>query len=1375
MRLLGSWLCAAGLATSALAAEIPVSGRVLDLSGQPIAGVVVELRPVASPARIARHALASATLAAPASQAETAADGSYRLVAPQAGIWVVQAQASGFVAMTSQPLSVLDETVLSDLELPRAEELVVAIKAASGAPIAGALVRAERPQPRGPRAMLSSDWVPQPRMVRSDAEGNARLARADNEKLRLSIAAPGFAVHQLPATGSKKLQATLQAGLERTVDVRGADGKPVAGAVVALGEPHVPVGLTAADGTLRVRLPADESIELRVAMDDGRRGEQQVAAPKTDAASPPIRFDLGPLSRVTGRVIDIQTRRPIAGALVGPLQQVWQCVTTGGAGQFSFEWFAEAGRGPEIGVTANGYLDGRQQLAKGESRTDLTIALRPAAAIAGTVVDERGTPIAGAELALTVQPQGGMRMVRRLSTVRSLLNSSRTRSTLRGTFRLTGLDPEQSYQLSVKHPGFGPVKTELVGLEPRKTKTGVTIKLQAGLSIVGTVVDAQGVPLPGAQVSARPAPADRQGRVMVVIGGASEGKIPEIVAHTDANGRFELVDLAAGRYDLSAKRKGFARNELPGISLEQAAGQYEAGTMRLEPGQALQGMVVDPSGAPLDEAQVRIVPKDPMAAMMMRLSSGQPPEAVSRPDGWFVLEDRVEGEILDIAVGREGYVDVIKRGLTVPVTEPLTIELTAASTIRGKVLDLDGRPIVGASVGMQRTRGEGRGGRSFAFSMVIDTDTDQNGEFEFENVEPGTIALTAKSTGMQPQEMPSIAVTAGKDLTDLVFTLEPGATIEGRVTTPDGQPVVGASVGPVEESSEPGRGRFAGGAETDGDGRYRLDSLLPGSTSIEATHDHYPRAVRSIELKPGVNRLDVVLSGGFDVEGRVVDSSGKALVGARVRLGQGERFFGGPEAQSGVDGSFRFAGVASGEYRLDADRDGYAPLEQAVTVRVDKSNVTGVEVRLQIGGAIFGSLQGLDPKLMSETEVNTSIRFSGVRPDFKGNYRIENLAPGEYTIEARVGSTGRRASGTVTLPEGALEARLDLQFGAGLTVRGSAMQGDTPADGAVVSVIHLEKDASGWSRTDHQGAFAIEGLDPGKYRLILSWNGTQHEETLELSSDRELTIEIPAAELIGTVVDVQTKEPVAGASVTLERQNESRQSPRFPFGSGATTDTAGGFTLGNIADDTWRLIIKAPGYAALEQLLTVQGGRVQGSDMKFALTPTEGMTLDVRNAAGGFPDEVRVAVLDPAGRVLVSGSYPTLENGRVRISTVPPGSWTLLISAGSSATASLQVTTPGPAVGVTLSPGCALQVRIKALESTPGSTASIKLTSADGRTARTLRLFGSIQESWRAVSGRALIEGLPPGLWRVRAEASDGTGWQGEVTTSAGAPAEIQL
>ena len=194
-----------------------------------------------------------------------------------------------------------------------------------------------------------------------------------------------------------------------------------------------------------------------------------------------------------------------------------------------------------------------------------------------------------------------------------------------------------------------------------------------------------------------------------------------------------------------------------------------------------------------------------------------------------------------------------------------------ASNISGLVLDSGGEPIPGANVSLKRRQTIEMGGNVMMMMMMESTNSDAEGRFLFEDESPGKISLSAVAGGFQEGELKDLEVPKGEDLDDVKLELPTGAVLSGRVYAPDGRPLIGAQVNKV--SGEGGPMRMISGNPTDGNGLYRLEGLQPGTFSIEATHDDYPRTVKEIELEEGPNSLDLQFEGGVEVSGRVVSSS----------------------------------------------------------------------------------------------------------------------------------------------------------------------------------------------------------------------------------------------------------------------------------------------------------------------------------------------------------------------------------------------------------------------------------------------------------------------------------------------------------------------
>ena len=149
-------------------------------------------------------------------------------------------------------------------------------------------------------------------------------------------------------------------------------------------------------------------------------------------------------------------------------------------------------------------------------------------------------------------------------------------------------------------------------------------------------------------------------------------------------------------------------------------------------------------------------------------------------------------------------------------------------------------------------------------------------------------------------------------------------------------------------------------------------------------------------------------------------------------------------------------------------------------------------------------------------------------------------------------------------------------------------------------------------------------------------------------------------------------------------------------------------------------------------------------------------------------------VLDGSGQAVLSGRFPTGENGRVKLASVPAGAWELIVGADGAAAADISVTAPGPVIPVALAPSCVLEVRVPALAD--GTVpALLTISGTDGRPFRTLRGFGGLVTSWPLDHGRVRVAGVPPGTWSLAVSSADGKVRTGIATTQEAASALATL
>jgi hypothetical protein len=185
---------------------------------------------------------------------------------------------------------------------------------------------------------------------------------------------------------------------------------------------------------------------------------------------------------------------------------------------------------------------------------------------------------------------------------------------------------------------------------------------------------------------------------------------------------------------------------------------------------------------------------------------------------------------------------------------------------------------------------------------------------------------------------------------------------------------------------------------------------LPGRFALQADYGRIS-AFQSVARELDRSRLKVMLfktldfatpAGGATVAGRVLDHSGGAVAGARVKLGR-------YTADSGTDGGYRFSHVPAGEYELglephllpaDFAWDGRrhpVVLRSTASVRADLK-VTPLNA---IHGRVYADRNSNGRFDSGEAVAGAAIRVGDrlTASDRDGGYSFYNLWPGPYLVE----------------------------------------------------------------------------------------------------------------------------------------------------------------------------------------------------------------------------------------------------------------------------------------------------------------------------------------------------------------------------------------
>jgi hypothetical protein len=465
----------------------------------------------------------------------------------------------------------------------------------------------------------------------------------------------------------------------------------------------------------------------------------------------------------------------------------------------------------------------RTRRVEGGATASLRFTLAPVAPLSGVVVDPEGRPVPGASVRLFPHeapgPQAGP------ETPSAVLPVTEMASGSDGTFGLFGAQ-ERDYLLEVAHPRFRTT------VEPvRVSGSDVRVTLRRGVVVVGRVEDAQGTPMPEAQVWLWEQEAPRRGH--------APSKSKETRA--DARGEFRIEGVDDGRYDVAALvqgRTGQARGPLEVV--EQRTPPWVV--VVIEGELRITGTVVDVSGAPVAGATVSAT-SPTSSALEARLLDDEPERRMTRTasDGTFTLPGLRNRAYALNAVGLEGA-----RGqlTSVPAgSQGVQLRLGARGVLTGRVVAPSRAPI--PSFVVDGTSFEDASGR---FSVPIRPEATQRLLVSA----PGHLdrVVTVRIGDGRDQDVGDIVLSEVYTLTGTVRDARSRAPVEGAR-------VVGLPLG-AEAGTPP-----APPAVTGPDGTFRLAGVEAERLALRVFHPGHLEATVTaprdsgpllIELLPGPGR-----------------------------------------------------------------------------------------------------------------------------------------------------------------------------------------------------------------------------------------------------------------------------------------------------------------------------------------------------------------------------------------------------------------------------------------------------------------------------------------------------------------------------------------
>ncbi len=397
------------------------------------------------------------------------------------------------------------------------------------------------------------------------------------------------------------------------------------------------------------------------------------------------------------------------------------------------------------------------------------------------------------------------------------------------------------------------------------------------------------------------------------------------------------------------------------------------------------------------------------------LSGPSDGRATSGREGRFELRGLRPG-VYALTFSTAGHATRIREGLEVRAGRVVEIRVELDSlgedpvgAIFGVVKNGEGQPVSGATV------------RITAGPTIAEIGTDAEGRYTLAPLVPGLYSLRVTADGYRAAEAGGIRVEAGQERR-VDFTVRRGeeprfGTVSGTVTDADRRPIAGATVtviaGPTIRSSV-----------TDGEGRYRLEELLPGNYALRASKDGYLPQTRETPVVAGQNRSVSFLlrtegSQFGRIVGRVTNGSGAAVPGATVAIQEGR------STLTNEEGRYELNELEPGGHTLTASKAGFRSSTAAATVIAGRVTERNFVLRAEepTRGRIFGRIRNPQGAGIAEARA-TIIAGPVLKSAFangEGDYALEELTAGSYRI--RFSREGYRSVDTEVIVLTAGQAR----------------------------------------------------------------------------------------------------------------------------------------------------------------------------------------------------------------------------------------------------------------------------------------------------------------------------------------------------------------
>jgi protocatechuate 3,4-dioxygenase beta subunit len=500
----------------------------------------------------------------------------------------------------------------------------------------------------------------------------------------------------------------------------------------------------------------------------------------------------------------------------------------------------------------------------------------------------------------------------------------------------------------------------------------------------------------------------------------------------DDEGHVELRAVLPGHYEVSVTCLGYLADEhYPAL----VVADHDLDGLEWEVHDALTiaGLVVDEAGDPIAGARVQARPVvEPDAARSRTTRSGAD---ATGGDGGF--------ELAGLLPGRYELSAAIWNGPSGP-SEPLTVALEpgsniddvrlvmpAVGSIRGRVVDPSGQPVLGAMVAASLVSQAG-GGSAFCDDVggfVIDGLPAGQARVVAHTTNAGSVVLHKPGTHDDDVQGELVEVVA-HEVAELTLTVEPlDGRIRGVVVDESGAPIADAFIDVERMSDSAGASRAVARHSvrwswtrkpvlTDADGRFALDGLPDGRFILRGNRKGGGEGL--LEDVALGSQVELVITTTGELAGTVQLADASAPERMRVTLRDEAQAIELSDEFFRTDGAWRFTEVPPGDYEISASAsagkvtlaqttalDGGEVHEGIALVLLGRVTLRGRVVDLETHAPIAGITLDLPSRDRLEFGKRDPAHRNVTGAD--GRFEIEDAATGNIMLRATSRTGGSEA------------------------------------------------------------------------------------------------------------------------------------------------------------------------------------------------------------------------------------------------------------------------------------------------------------------------------------------------------------------------------